>query len=200
MTSDEERSPANRDPQSPSVRRSLDYRLILEIVAAVLGLTTLAFLAFQTVIAREQAVEAANQTTGARLDGLYQQLLSYDQWRGENENKHINMLINQVSDLDSIKDPEEREQLYSIEVWFLDYFDYVYTTLPGLLRCVPGDGHLVIRGSRDESGTCDAWVAWSETIYESFQNPVTCQVLKDQKSLYEKKFVTAIRNSKACLV
>ncbi|MFG2831159.1 hypothetical protein ACGFWI_27400 [Streptomyces sp. NPDC048434] len=171
---------------------------MLEIVGAVLGLATLAFLVLQTVIARGQAEEAANQTTGARLDGLYQQLLAYDQWRGEKENKRINMLINQVSDLDSIKDPEEREQLYSIEVWFLDYFDYAYTTLPGLLRCVPGDGHLVIRGSRDESDTCDEWVAWSETIYQNFRNPVTCQVLNDQQSLYEKRFIIAIRNSKAC--
>ncbi|MEU9541024.1 hypothetical protein [Streptomyces mirabilis] len=171
---------------------------MLEIVAAVLGLATLAFLALQTVSAREQAQESANQTAATRLDSLYQQLLTYDQWRGQNENKRINMLLNQVNNLDDIKDSEERDQFYSIEVWFVDYFDYVYTTLPDLLRCVPADGHLVIRGSREESRTCDEWVAWSETIYQAFRDPVTCKVLNDQQSLYEKKFIVAIRESNAC--
>ncbi|MFF4285988.1 hypothetical protein ACFY0R_11770 [Streptomyces sp. NPDC001633] len=198
MTSDKRLSHANRDPQERAPRRLPDYRLVLESLAALLGLATLIFLALQTVSAREQAEESANQTAAARLDGIYQQLLTYDQWRGENQNKHINMLINEVDDLDSLKDPEEREQLYSVEVWFLDYFDYVYSTLPGLLRCVPADGRLVIRGSREERRTCDEWVAWSETIYQAFRNPVTCQVLNDQQSLYEKKFINAIRESKAC--
>ncbi|WP_225821400.1 hypothetical protein [Streptomyces naphthomycinicus] len=198
MTGDERHSSANQEAQGPAPRRSLDYRLTLEIVAAVLGLATLVFLALQTVSAREQAWESAHQTTAARLDGLYQQLLAYDQWRGQNENKHINMLLNQVDNLDDIKDPEERDQFYSVEVWFVDYFDYVYSTLPDLLRCVPDDGHLVLRGSREESRTCDEWVAWSETIHRAFQDPVTCQVLHDDEPLYEKKFVTAIRESKAC--
>lgn len=198
MTSGERRSDANRDPQSPAPRRSPDLRLILQIVGSLLGLATLVFVSQQTVIAREQAEESVNQTTAARLDALYQELLTYDQWRGESQNKRINLLINQVDNLDSVKNPEEHAQLYSVEVWLLHYFDYAYTTLPGLLRCVPNDGHLVIRGSREESRTCDEWVAWSETIYQAFRDPVRCQVLKDQESLYEKKFINAIRKSNAC--
>lgn len=79
MTSDQRHPSAN---QGPTPRHPLDYRLMLEIVAAVLGLATLVFLALQTVSAREQAQESANQTAAARLDSLYQQLLTYDQWRG----------------------------------------------------------------------------------------------------------------------
>ncbi|MFG2486901.1 hypothetical protein ACGFSI_29625 [Streptomyces virginiae] len=186
-------------PEIQTSHHSLDrYRFILEISATLVGLLTLAFLALQTVATREQAEEAANQVAAARPDGLYQQLLNYDEFRSSTENKHLNLLWATVAEFDEIEDPEEREQVYSLTVWFIDYFDYVYTTLPGLLKCVPKDGHLVLRGSSEDTGKCDEWVAWSQTIFEGFNDVLTCQVLNESVQLYEKKFVAAIRKSHAC--
>ncbi|MFF7713447.1 hypothetical protein [Streptomyces sp. NPDC007988] len=168
-------------------------------MAVVVGLLTLGFLAVQTVAARQQAEEAANQVAAARLDGLYQQLLRWDEFRSLGENKDLNLLMTKgLKSFDDIKDPEQREQLRSAQVWFLDYFSYVYSTLPGLSKCAPKDGHLVLRGSREDTGACDEWVAWSQTMHVAFTDELTCQVLNDYEDLYEKKFVDAIRGSHAC--
>ncbi|MFE0273814.1 hypothetical protein ACFWZY_17100 [Streptomyces sp. NPDC058992] len=169
-------------------------------MVALVGLVTLVFLIQQTEATRQQAEEAASQVTASRLDGIYEQLLTWDQFWSSTENKRLNLLARQADDYDEIKDPEEREQLYSTNVWFLDYFDYVYTTLPGLLRgCVPEDGHLVLRGSPEESQVCDEWVAWSQTIYNAFiYDKPLCQTLNDAPEIYERKFVGAIRDSRAC--
>jgi type II secretory pathway pseudopilin PulG len=177
---------------------------VVEIVGSILlviaTLITLIFLWSQTEAARQQAKEAANQVSAARLDGLYQQLLEWDQFRSSSDNKHLNWLMVQgFDDFDDIKDPQEREQYYSALVWFLDYFSYMYSTLPGLLKCAPDDGQLIIRGSGEDTGKCESWVAWSQTIYEAFKDPLLCQVLNDYEELYEKDFVKAVRETRACL-
>jgi hypothetical protein len=176
------------------------YRFTVEIAVAILGILTLIYLIYQTHATQNQAREAADQVSEARLDGIYQQLLDYDKFLSSPENKRVNWLIaHPPKRLEDIKDPTEREEFYSVELWALDYFDYVYATLPGLLGCVPADGHFVLPGSSGERRTCDQWVAWSQTIYRNFQRDSTlCEVLKDEELIYEKKFVTAIRESRAC--
>ncbi|MEU9311732.1 hypothetical protein [Streptomyces sp. NPDC048256] len=177
---------------------------VVEICGSVLlvvaTLITLIFLWWQTEAARQQTKEAANQVSAARLDGLYQQLLEWDKFRSSDENKHLNWLMVQgLDNFDDVKDPQEREQYYSSLVWFLDYFSYMYSTLPGLLKCAPDDGRLIIRGSREDTGKCESWVAWSQTINEAFKDPLLCQVLNDYEELYEKDFVKAVRETRACL-
>ncbi|WP_266616999.1 hypothetical protein [Streptomyces sp. NBC_00047] len=170
------------------------------VVVALATLITVIFLYWQTDATRQQTKEAANQVAAARLDGLYQQLLQWDEFRSSNDNKRLNWLMGQKFDnFDDIKDPQEREQYYSALVWFLDYFSYMYSTLPGLLKCVPDNGQLALRGSHEDSGKCESWVAWSQTIYVAFKDPLLCQVLNDYEELYEKKFVRAVRDTRACL-
>ncbi|MFF7473680.1 hypothetical protein [Streptomyces sp. NPDC008092] len=166
----------------------------------MLGIITLIYLIYQTKATEKQAQEAADQVSEARLDGIYQQLLDYDKFVSSPENKRVNWLIaNPPRRLQDIKDPAERQEFLAVERWALDYFDYVYTTLPGLLNCVPKDGRLVLPGSPEERHTCDQWVAWSQTIYGNFRYDKTlCEVLKGDESTYEKKFVRAIRESRAC--
>ncbi|MFF5518878.1 hypothetical protein [Streptomyces coeruleorubidus] len=169
------------------------------VVLVLATLITLIFVYWQTDASRQQSREAANQVAAARLDGLYEQLLRWDEFRSSPENKHLNWLMVQGFDsFDDIKDAQEREQYYSALVWFLDYFSYMYSTLPGLLKCAPADGQLITRGSPKDTGNCESWVAWSQTIYEAFRDPLLCQVLNDYEELYEKNFVRAVRETRAC--
>lgn len=58
----------------------------------------------------------------------------------------------------------------------------------------------MLRGSPEEVGVCDEWVAWSQTIYQAFvYDKLLCQTFNDAPGIYEKKFVSAIRDSRACL-
>ncbi|GAB2714552.1 hypothetical protein [Streptomyces bullii] len=188
----------------PFFERHMSLLRFLEVAAAIFiagaTLVTLIFLARQTEAARQQAEDTANQVSAARLDGLYQQLLRWDEFRSASDNKRMNLLMTQVDSFDDIKDAEEREQYYSAQVWFVDYFSYVYSTLPGLEECVPDDGRLTLRGSpEDKARKCDTWIAWSQTIHDAFSHGPTCQVLNDFEALYERKFVNAIRKSGACV-
>ncbi|MDN0199417.1 hypothetical protein [Streptomyces sp. S.PNR 29] len=198
-------SPAPRSrPFHDFVQRHHATIRVVEIGGSVMlvlaTLITLIFVYWQTDATRQQTKEAANQVAAARLDGLYEQLLRWDEFRSSDENKHLNWLMVQGFDsFDDIKEPLEREQYYSALVWFLDYFSYMYSTLPGLLKCAPGDGQLITRNSSEDTGDCESWVAWSQTIYQAFKDPLLCQVLNDYEELYEKNFVRAVRETRACL-
>lgn len=178
-------------------RNRLDYhKFVVEIAAIGVGLLTLVFLALQTVATREQVEEAANQVAAARLDGLYQQLVNWDEFRSSSENKRLNRLLE--GDLKDVKNPDEKAQMYSALIWLLDYYSYVYETLPGLLECAPKDGRLVLRGSDEDTGKCEDWVAWSQGIHDNFNDKDMCQILSDFEGWYDRQFVAAIRDSGAC--
>ncbi|WP_371648046.1 MULTISPECIES: hypothetical protein [unclassified Streptomyces] len=174
-------------------------RFILEIVLAALALATLVFVSFQTVATMSQAKEAANQVSAARLDGLYQQSLNQDEVLLSAENAKLNLYINGDVPFEDVKDPAERQRMKSSFKWNLTYWDYAYATLPGLVRCFPDDGHLILRGSREDTEECDDWAAWSQSIYNAFRDERLCQTLNSKEGELGRNFVAAIRKSGACL-
>lgn len=155
------------------------WRFISEVTVALTALVTLLFLSLQTFASRQQAELAANQASASRLDGIYVQLLDWDKWLSSQENRKFAVLWFKGTPFKDVKNREDLAQLYQANIWFVDYFDYVYTTLPGLIGCIPKDGHLVLRGSREDAGRCDTWTAWSQTIYEAFRSKNLCQTLND---------------------
>ncbi|WP_406551181.1 hypothetical protein [Streptomyces sp. YS-3] len=125
--------------------------------------------------------------------------LNQDEYLASTENRTLTGYVMEGTEFKEVKDAMERAQLKAIFKWNLDYWDYAYSTLPGLVSCFPSDGHLILRGSKQDDARCDDWVSWSQSIHDAFLDPRLCQTLNDNESVYGKGFVAAIRKSEACV-
>jgi hypothetical protein len=51
----------------------------------------------------------------------------------------------------------------------------------------PADGRFALRGSREDTGSCDQWIAWSQTFYDAFRYNNLRQTLNESVKLYREK-------------
>ncbi|WKX11311.1 hypothetical protein [Streptomyces sp. NL15-2K] len=186
---------------------SLDrWRLGIEILIGLTTIVTLIVLTVQTDAARDQALaatvqseEAAKQGAAQRLDGMYERLMERKEFFASQDNSQVTEHMLRGTPLENIKNEVERARVFSALEWELVYVDYLYEMLPGLIPCVPADGHLMSNAEVSDDGRgCDGWVAWSEYMKSVFEDDRQCWLLKETEATYGFDMVNAIRQSGVC--
>jgi hypothetical protein len=210
---------AEREAQQAESQMWLKYTALATVAAVIVALAVGILNGFG-LRDQEQATAKQEQATAQQIKDQEQAIKDQEQASAQQDQESRYSSVSQLSlDLDkTIADhprlitcfqytdcnaqpaltPDEIKQARALASYIVDFYQYLYDQLDSLGQ-VPDSGLFTLRHDAIPGVSKEAWVTWSETIFNGFKySTMVCTALKEGAGAYEQRFVHAVAVTHAC--